>query len=431
MMKCKFIGFIFLLFLLFTGCNNINAEKSEETVQAIGLIPVIISSKMTLMESINSEVYHFYDEAVKEEKERYFNKTVNEFSEDDFKTLSEFRCLGIKESLKTLKDIPILFPNVEYLSIILDDFLSKENSDILKNLSDLKAITIHSRPIYDLDFAKNLGYVEISYYQEDCLTEKNNLSSFSVLGKDFINENVKGNPLKFIRVADENYIYELVVTDLMGNTIQTKERKLFISDKNSENIVCNFILDGTDVIGDSAENRIRIYLADANFDGKQDILIYNGQFGNTGNINFTCFLNDGGSYERCESFSYIPNPALDSQNKKILSAWRNWAASHSWAMFTYDGTEYVMTDCVTEEPSNSIENVWQYTIEKRVNNKMQEVEVFTTNDYTIEEIKEKIENGNKCWKSSSDNKKLLSKEIDFGIYGNIDIDSMIFDIINK
>lgn len=70
----------------------------------------------------------------------------------------------------------------------------------------------------------------------------------------------------------------------------------------------------------------------------------------------------------------------------------------------------------------------------RKKNKFVQVSLTVRESYvihTIEEIKEKIENGNKCWKSSSDNKKILSKEINFSIYGNIDIDSMIFDIINK
>ena len=96
-----------------------------------------------------------------------------------------------------------------------------------------------------------------------------------------------------------------------------------------------------------------LYLIDVDFDGKNDILVQNGHFGNQGLINYTCYLNRDGEYVLCKSFTEIPNVAVNEKNKVILGCWRNYAVSHSYAMYSFIKDEFVMTHRLTEEPVNS------------------------------------------------------------------------------
>lgn len=442
MIKCKYSLFILLLSVLLIGCGNTNISNKSiytkdphnKSVSEAANLSKLHSSKS----SVKNETYVFYDRAVQNEVELYFDKTASELNENDYKVLSELDYFIIEKPLKTLKDIPNLFPNIKYLNFNSKIILLKEEFDILKKLHKLKALSIHARPTDDLEFAKHLAYFEISYNEKDCYTEKNNLASFSVLGKDFINKNIKGTPIKYMRVRDEIDIYELVLTDEIevGEFYSTQARTLFVSNKNSGSIECTNILDDSYMIGDFPSNKI--FLEDVNFDGKKDILIDDGHFGNQQFVRFTCFLNSSEGYQDCISFSDIYNPSIDKQNKKILSSWRNWAASHSWAMYVYDGTEYVMTNCLTEEliieETNSKEEVWQYTIEKLVNDEVQETEEFTTKDYTTEELHEKLYSENSYWALSADKWNTLfnfGKMSDFSIYGNGNINYMILDIISE
>lgn len=49
------------------------------------------------------------------------------------------------------------------------------------------------------------------------------------------------------------------------------------------------------------------------------------------------------------TFTEIPNPAVDVENKMILSQWRNWAASHSWAEYKFQDNAYVQYRELCEE----------------------------------------------------------------------------------
>lgn len=412
MKKLFFLPFICLVLIF--GC--VSNEKNQVKGTKVTSLPVFESSFEDIITRVleeeknnfNNDVYHFYDEAVKSGVETYFNKTVSELSEEDIKSLSELNCFSVRDSIDTLKDIQNLFPEIQYLDINVSGSLSQEDSEILKTMTSLRALTICSRSISDLDIAKNLDYFEFTYSEEDGLTEENNMSAFSVLGKDFINRNIEGAPLKLIRITDENRIYEMIITDKLqsGEYTCSEERKVFVSDKIDGDIVCNNILDAAAITGSYISNRI--HLADVNFDGQQDILIDNGHFGNQLLVTYTCFLNQNGTYERCTSFTRISDPTIDFNNKKILSVWRNWAASHSWAMYVFDGADYIMTDCLTKsmvlssEEKDSDEEVWKYTIEKLIDNEMQEIEMFTTKDYTKEQIEERFYSENSYWELLSD-----------------------------
>lgn len=55
-----------------------------------------------------------------------------------------------------------------------------------------------------------------------------------------------------------------------------------------------------------------------------------------------------GKYEYCPAFYEIENPEIDAEYQLVRRAWRNWAASHSWAIYRYVDGEFVVQSVLTE-----------------------------------------------------------------------------------
>ena len=415
--------------MLICGCGTYRAEPGMT-------VPAERSTEGAGETEDAEKRYEFFDEAVKREVEAYLGKSADELDHDDISSLAEFDHLIVNESVSSLKDIGLLFPNIRYLKIDYAGSLTEEDCAVLKNLTSLQALTIRSGINHDRSFADGLMYLELSCPDPE---ENSNLSAYSVLGQETVDQNITGMPLKFIRFIKEQDCYELVITDRLEEEIFfEQERKVFISSSDGKRMVCNAVLDASGPVGDFADNRI--ILVDVNFDGQSDLLIDNGHFGNQGLVTYTCFLNRDGDYERCDSFSEIANPAVDNVNKKILSSWRNRASSHSWAMYRNEGDEYILTDCLTERAvillsantESEIEEFWEYIIEKRVNGEMQQVEYFTSKERTSEEISRLIYDAESEWGLRSDKWSTLynnGKMSDFSIYNSNDPESTILDMI--
>ena len=127
------------------------------------------------------------------------------------------------------------------------------------------------------------------------------------------------------------------------------EAKVFISERRMDeyHLLCSFDVQGC---GENAAGGL--ILTDVNFDGINDILVCQGHFGAQGMVRYACYLGSNGAFELNESFSEIANPSLDTKNRRVLSTWRNRAASHSWAMYSYISGEFIETDRLTQEPSS-------------------------------------------------------------------------------
>ena len=166
------------------------------------------------------------------------------------------------------------------------------------------------------------------------------------------------------------------------------ETMVFISEKRDNEY---YLRESLDVFGCFNRTTGGLILADVNFDGRKDILVSQGLFGTQALVRFACFLGCEETYELNESFSNISNPALDTENRKILSTWRNWAASHSWAMYSYENGEFIETIRLTSQPEEIGPEttyeifVWQYIIEILTNGsdgENVETEVFLTMLYS-------------------------------------------------
>jgi hypothetical protein len=323
------------------------------------------------------------------------------------------------------------------LSITIND-LSQERYAELLQLKSLRALTIFCNTITVSDFENDLTYFEIAYKDNESLPNENLLSSFSLSEEALIQANVKGNIEKMIRIKNEDSIFELFNSDsfFSGDLYEQQERKVFVYNKDS--MLCESILDASAEVGMHAQNRLQ--LMDVNFDGETDLLIDNGHFGTQGAVTYTCFLKEGQSFTKNESFSEIVNPAIDSNNNKVLSTWRNWAASHSFAMYDFQNNQFVMTHQLTEEPLETAEHTygenvdkWQWTVETFDGENLTQTEFFTSEDSTEDEINAKLYAEDSFWALASDKWNTLynlGKMAGFSIYGSDDINETIYRIIS-
>lgn len=93
------------------------------------------------------------------------------------------------------------------------------------------------------------------------------------------------------------------------------------------------------------ESNAGIDLQDVNFDGKCDLLIYLGQYGNQGIRYYDCFIwnEKKHKFQRDDSFKSIENPQIDKERKCIFSFARISAASYSYGKFAFIGGRFVKT----------------------------------------------------------------------------------------
>jgi hypothetical protein len=349
--------------------------------------------------------HEFHDGNVKACVERYFGKSADELTSEDFKALAGLRAFSFDAysmPVTSLRDLPELFPSLRFAGLSFAWFdgaqLSSGDLAVLEEMKSLRAVDIYADGLPSFGFAEGLPYVSLRYTEEACSPEGNNLAEASVFGKEFIESQFAGHVREYVRVVSGNRAYELICTDRnigqFGEFAAQYEAKLFVSGSIDDEYPPPERLDVPNRAGNASGG---LLVADVDFDGQNDILVLAGRFGTQGAAGYNCFLARGNGFEPCESFLEIRNPAIDKENKKVLGVWRNWAASHSWAMYSFESGEFVMTDILTEEPEERGDAApggygpdvcpWKYTVGKIINGTGEwETEIYSTRDYTDGEI---------------------------------------------
>ena len=95
---------------------------------------------------------------------------------------------------------------------------------------------------------------------------------------------------------------------------------------------------------------IRIDLQDVNFDGKDDILVNIGQYGNQMIQYYDCLVWDDikKQYRIDESFKQIENPQINNEKRCVFSSSRISAASYSYKRFEFIDGHFVETASLTQ-----------------------------------------------------------------------------------
>lgn len=158
---------------------------------------------------------------------------------------------------------------------------------------------------------------------------------------------------------------------------------------------------------------------DVNFDEVPDLLICSGHHGNQGLLTYYCFLQTEDGFVESPTFIEIPNPAIDTENKLILSQWRNSASSHSWAEFEYRDSEYIMirelTEAVASYGEGYAPDIWVWTVNGE--------EIGRSDELTEEEIDNLLFNENSEWGIACDRWRTIYNNgltVDYSIYDGIE-----------
>ena len=395
----------------------------------------------------------FADETVLRSVERIVDKRAEELTQEDLDELSMLRSFRIDwlydNRVISLRDIPILFPELRHISISIhyrDGVqLSAEDIGILEEMESLLAVEIFADGLPSLSFAHRFPYVSIRFTEDAYMSDENNLAEASVLGRDFIESRILGRVLEYTKVADGTRVYELIVTSHETNGEDGLDPEDWLFWWNEAKVFVSDYIDGEYHLVEIFDVGVRrlnvtggLIITDVNFDGQKDLLVLNGHFGNQGFVTFSCFMGNGAAYdnERRGGFSPILNPSLDVENGRVLSTWRNMASSHSWAMYSFVDGLFVKTAVLTIElvffEDGALVNERRYTDERLVNG-VWETEVFWTRDYTEDELELMFYHEDSFWGLYSDKWRTLHNQgtlMDWSIYGG-GSDAQIVEIIGR
>ncbi len=155
----------------------------------------------------------------------------------------------------------------------------------------------------------------------------------------FTGDGTLSNGLSWHReVSAQGDVVKLILKDASGNPVQTLSTQ------------CHDWVTTPDYAGEPL-------LADANFDGKPDILVSLGSYGAQGLLYYACFLWNDTEHRYVEekSFDEIPNPQVDAARKLVTGEARASAAEVEHSEYRFDGKHFVQVKKWTETLSDDDE----------------------------------------------------------------------------
>lgn len=254
------------------------------------------------------------------------------------------------------------------------------------------------------------GWLEI-YAEGDSIS----LSDDMLVGKVTTEDILHDTPILYDRAIIDDFVFEwLLLGDKNDKDISSYDGVLIISKQNDpENAQVlhkqQYKWEGWPV---SLQSKF-VYM-DVNFDDVPDLLICTGHHGNQGFVTYYCFLQTDAGFVDAPTFTGISNPAVDTENKMILSQWRNWAASHSWAEYKYQDNAYVLDRELCEEAVGYDEDgndIWAWTVNGE--------EIGRSDELSKSEIEDLIYNENSEWRILDDRWRTIYNSglnADFSIY---------------
>ena len=136
-------------------------------------------------------------------------------------------------------------------------------------------------------------------------------------------------------------------------------------------------------------------------------------------MTYYCFLQTDAGFVESPTFTDIPNPAVDTENKLILGQWRNSAVLHSWAKYKYQDNVYVLYKELCEDAEapegakDASDYIWIWTVNGEV--------IGRTDEFSESEIDDLIINENSEWKLTDDRWRTIYNNglsIDYSIYSD-------------
>lgn len=204
-------------------------------------------------------------------------------------------------------------------------------------------------------------------------------------------EILAGNPIVYDRFRIDGLVFEWLISDYYndGNCFLEDGVLAVSHEGDTEDAqIIHVKAEGGAATWVSAENKFEY--VDVNFDNLPDLLICTGHHGNQGLLTYYCFLQTENGFVESPTFTDIPNPAIDADNRLILSQWRNSAASHSWAEFQCQDNTYVTYRELREEPVwDSDKDIFRWVVNDE--------EIGRSDELSAAEIDDLLYNENSEW----------------------------------
>lgn len=285
------------------------------------------------------------------------------------------------------------------------DFTYRDEKISMEEYEELKKEILG---IGKLEIPEGNGIIEI-YADGDIIAVPDELMIAQVLPKKIL----KGNPIIYDQFRIDGWVFEWLISDYHAEGEKFSEDGVLVVSRESDmedSQIIHVEAEGGDGVWISVESKFEY--GDVNFDNIPDLLICTGHHGNQGLLTYYCFLQTEKGFVEAPTFTDIPNPAIDAKNKLILSQWRNSAASHSWAEYKYQDSEYVMHRELCEELEHSGDKeVWVWTVNGK--------EAARSDELSEEEIAEFLYGENSEWKITGDRWRTLYNNgltTDYSIY---------------
>ena len=245
------------------------------------------------------------------------------------------------------------------------------------------------------------------------------LSDDIIVGQVTLEDILLGNPILYDRVIIDGFVFEWILTDYDDEENYFYEEGVLIISKEDD-------AEYTQVIhtqgegggwGPPASLNYKFEYMDVNFDDVPDLLICTGHHGNQGLVTYYCFLQTDTGFEEAPTFTAIANPSVDTENKLILSQWRNSAVSHSWAEYKYQDNVYILDRELREDAEapegakDASDYIWVWTVNGEV--------IGRSDELSESEIIDLIYNENSEWRIADDRWRTIYNNgmtADYSIY---------------
>lgn len=227
-------------------------------------------------------------------------------------------------------------------------------------------------------------------------------------------EILKGNLIMYDRFRIDSWVFEWFLSDYFDKDNWFSEDGVLMVTREGDTEDAQVIhveAEGGYATWVSAKDKFEY--VDVNFDDIPDLLICTGHHGNQGLLTYYCFLQTEDGFVESPSFTDIPNPSIDAENKLILSQWRNSATSHSWAEYKWRDNVYILHRELCESAVwESGKEVWVWTVNGE--------EIGRSDELSEAEIEDLLYNANSEWGITGDRWRTLYNNgltADFSIYG--------------
>lgn len=253
------------------------------------------------------------------------------------------------------------------------------------------------------------GWLEI-YAEGDSIS----LSDDMLVGKVTTEDILHDTPILYDRAIIDDFVFEWLLLDDKDEENSSYDGVLIISRQNDPENAQVLHKQQYKWEGWPVSLQSKFEYIDVNFDDVPDLLVCTGHHGNQGFVTYYCFLQTDAGFVDAPTFTEIINPAVDTENKMILSQWRNWAASHSWAEYKYQDNAYVLYRELCEEAVGYDEDgndIWAWTVNGE--------EIGRSDELSRSEIEDLIYNENSEWRILDDRWRTIYNSglnADFSIY---------------